>query len=149
MKEYLRKATKADTELLFQWANEPLVRQNSFSQKEIAYEEHKKWFRRLLECQDRSQYIYIYEGEPIGQVRIKIEGDQAKISYSICKEKRGQGHGKMLLRLLCEQVKNDFPEVRTLVGEVKPENRASQETFKRAGFGEKYYMYELSLDNLV
>ena len=48
MGQYLRKATIEDRDLLFQWANDPLVRKNSFSTAEIAYEEHVDWYNRVL-----------------------------------------------------------------------------------------------------
>jgi len=41
---YLRKAERRDADLLFQWVNEDLVRQNSFSTKEILYSEHIRWY---------------------------------------------------------------------------------------------------------
>ena len=37
---YLRVADASDMDLIFQWANEPLVRKNSFSTREITYKEH-------------------------------------------------------------------------------------------------------------
>lgn len=149
MKGYLRAVTKADMDLLFQWANEPLVRQNSFSTKEISYEDHKKWFENLMMAEDCRQYIYVYENEDIGQVRIKVNGEIAEISYSICAQKRGQGHGKMILQFICEQVKNEFPMVQKLTGQVKPDNIASQAAFKDVGFEEKCYVYELTFNKFV
>ena len=38
--QYLRLAAEDDTELLFQWANEALVRKNSFSGEKILYSQH-------------------------------------------------------------------------------------------------------------
>ena len=143
---YLRVVTEEDMELLFEWANEQDVRKNSFSAKDISFEEHKKWFQKLLGDKNCRQYIYEYENEAIGQVRIRINGDTAEISYSICVGKRGFGHGKIMLQLLCEEVKNTLPTVRKLVGRVKPDNIASQTTFIEDGFEEVYSSYELMID---
>lgn len=140
---YLRRATKDDMELLYMWANEPLVRKNSFTTKIITQEEHEEWFHRLLESKDCCQYIYMCGNEAVGQIRIKIDGNMAEISYSICKEKRGQGYGGDILRLIRSQVSLDFPEVETLFGEVKPGNTASKNAFLNAGFEEKYSVYEI------
>jgi acetyltransferase-like isoleucine patch superfamily enzyme len=139
---YLRAASEADMEILFEWANEPLVRQNSFSVKEISYDEHKKWFTRLLKDPHQKQYMYIQDGEAIGQARICLDGAKAKISYSICADKRKMGYGKRILWEVCRLAKQDFPWVETFVGEVKPENTASQKAFLSAGFLEKSYTYE-------
>ena len=59
MQQYLRKATIEDMDLLFQWANDSVVRKNSFSTAEISYEEHMKWYHNLLKREDCMQYIYM------------------------------------------------------------------------------------------
>lgn len=139
---YLRNVTEEDADLLFEWANEAAVRKNSFVTKPIRYEEHIAWFRQILHNTDCRQYIYMFAGEAIGQVRVTINGDAAEIGYSICKEKRGQGQGGMLLSLLKSQVKRDFPQIRKLTGKVKPDNAASQRAFIKAGFEAQYFVYE-------
>ena len=142
---YLRLAVKSDMDLLFEWANEPLVRKNSFSSETICYEEHKAWFERLLQNKNCRQYIYIYEGKEAGQARLTVNGENAEIGYSICAEVRGQGHGRKLLELVCRQAQQDFPEVRKLVGKVKTENTASQKAFVKAGFEETYTAFEMKM----
>ena len=42
-KLYLRTADENDMDLLFQWANDPDVRKNSFHSEPISYETHKKY----------------------------------------------------------------------------------------------------------
>lgn len=143
---YLRRAVEEDMDLLFEWANDAVVRRNSFTTDKITYEEHKRWFTNILSDSERHQYIYIYDNEPIGQVRITVDNEVAEIGYSICAGNRGMGHGELILELICEQVKCDFPQVQKLVGKVKPDNIASQKAFERAGFVEKYYAYEVSVN---
>lgn len=146
MNTYLRTAQEADIDLLFEWVNEPLVRQNSFSTKEISYGEHKKWFKDLLEDSKRRQYIYMCGEEAIGQIRMDLDKEAARISYSVRQDKRGMGFGTRLLREACVKAKQDFPGIRTFIGEVKPENVASQKAFLGAGFQGKKYTYEASAD---
>lgn len=145
MQGYLRKVNEQDKELLFQWANERAVRQNSFSTAEIKWEDHEAWFARTLARADVCQYIYMCEEEPIGQVRIAIEGQTAEISYSICEKMRGQGHGKHMLEQLVQKVKKDYPQVSLFVAKVKPENAVSQKVFMDMGYQEKYRAYEFKL----
>lgn len=147
MQAYLRRANKEDMDLLYQWANDPVVRAQSFSISEINYEEHQKWFGELLEDPLRRQYIYVYNGEDIGQIRLTITGSEAEIGYSIQRDKRGMGHGKMILKLLAEQIKRDNLEVKRLTAKVKPQNIASQKVFLDTGFVEKYQCYELEMDS--
>lgn len=143
MKAYLREATEEDMELLFRWVNEPDVRKASFQTAEITFEEHKLWYKKLLACEDRRQYIYICDNEAIGQARIAISEDAAEIGYSICVGKRGMGHGKNLLRLLERQVRTDFPNVKKLIAKVKSDNIASQRAFIDTGYLAAYEVFEL------
>lgn len=142
---FLRNALWEDVDLLFSWANDKAVRENSFSQKEISYEEHKKWYENLLKLETKRQYIYMCDNEPVGQVRIEILGDEAVIGYSISPEKRGMGHGKRMIELLTEQIRLDFPEVKQLTAKVKTDNIASQKVFKEVGYMEKYCVFEMEL----
>ncbi len=145
MKGYLRKADKNDMDLLFQWANDRTVRNNSFSTKQIQYEEHKQWYQNLLNRTDCIQYIYMQELESIGQVRLTINGSVAEISYSICEEKRCMGYGKTILRLLYKQVKEDFPQIKKLIAKVKPENIASRKVFTEVGYRECDNVFEIEV----
>lgn len=145
MKGYLRKADKNDMDLLFQWANDRTVRNNSFSTKQIQYEEHKQWYQNLLNRTDCIQYIYMQELEAIGQVRLTINGSVAEISYSICEEKRCMGYGKTILRLLYKQVKEDFPQIKKLIAKVKPENIASRKVFTEVGYRECDNVFEIEV----
>lgn len=143
MGRYLRRATKEDRDLLFQWANDSLVRKNSFSTAKISYEEHVKWFAKILKRDDCIQYIYMDDDCPVGQVRITLKADTAEIGYSICAEKRRLGYGQDLLHLISERVWEEFPNVKKIIGEVKPENTASQKAFLDAGYRETYRVFEM------
>lgn len=145
---YLREATEADADLLFEWANDKSVRENSFSTDKITYDEHIRWFHHMLADEQVRQYIYIQEGEPTGQIRITIDGQAAEIGYSICKEKRGMGYGKEMIALLAVRVKEEYPNVKKLKAKVKPDNIASRTLFLNRGYEWKYCMYEIDIDEM-
>lgn len=140
----LKKAGWEDLDLLFAWANDPAVRKNSFCTTEIPYEEHKLWYRRLLEDPGRMQYLYFKNGMPVGQVRVAAAGEEAEISYSICAQKRGRGYAKEMLCLLREQISADFPNVRYLTAKVKTDNDASKKVFLSIGYQKIYEIYRMS-----
>lgn len=144
MDEYLRKATEADMELLFEWANDPEVRENSFSTAQISYEEHRRWFLELLQDESRTQYIYMAGQQPIGQIRITRQGDAAEIGYSICSEWRGRGYGSKMLGLLRQLLKKE-PGLTRLTAKVKEGNQASEQAFQKSGYQKKYTFFECSL----
>ncbi len=147
----LRPAIPADLLLIFSWSNDPLTRQNSFSQKPISIEEHTVWFNRLLENPLRKLYILTVDGVDAGQVRLdfSVDGTRAEISYSIAPEFRGRGFGKKIIELAIGKVRKEYKTVKTLVAEVKPGNTASNRIFARLGFEEKCIVYSMDMNKLV
>ncbi len=131
---YLRKGTMGDIDLIFGWANDPVTRANSFSTDPIPYEDHVNWFGRMMDNPDRILYIMMADEQPVGQIRLDIEGEEAEISYSIAPDKRGQGYGGHIIRLICEEVRKNMPEVLRLTASVKTANLASQKCFINNGF---------------
>ena len=142
---YLRPASCEDEDLLLIWANNPEVRQNSFQTKMITVEEHKKWFRRMMEDPREIQYILMSDGVPAGQVRISCNGGTAEINYSISADFRGRGYGEKLIQLVRQEVVRDYPEIRTLIGKVKPGNVASEKCFSRNEFKITYSCFEYEI----
>lgn len=142
---YLRDAEESDVDLLFQWANDESVRKNSFSTQDISYNDHVKWFKNVLSFKNIRQFIFIHDGEPVGQIRMSLQGQEAEIGYSVCKEKRQMGFGKEMLFLLTQKVKQDYPQLKKLTAKVKPDNIASQKAFLDMGYDLKYYNFEIDL----
>lgn len=138
----LRKATKDDIDLLFLWANDAVVRANSFSSEPILFEHHKEWFDEQLHDMNTMIYIYLFNEQPVGQVRINISGKVATVGYSIDEKYRMQGHGKTMLRLLEGQLKEDYPFVEKIRAEVKGENAASIHAFRAVGYDDKCLVFE-------
>ena len=131
---YLRKGTEEDLDLIYRWANDPVTRANSFSTDPIPYQDHVNWFHRMLNNPDRILYIMMADTKPVGQIRLDMEGEEAEISYSIAPKERGKGYGQKIIKLICEEVQKNMPEVLTLVASVKEANLASQKCFLSNGF---------------
>lgn len=138
---YLRNATEKDVDLLYEWANDIAVRANAFSTEPIPYTEHIRWFETKLQDKDTKIYIYMYEEQAIGQIRIDIVGEKAKIDYSIDARYRQQGHGKRMLKLLEYEVQEHLPQIICLLAQVKCENNASKTAFVTSGYVEQYVEY--------
>lgn len=142
-KLYLRHVNEADADLLFQWANDPDVRKNSFHQEPISYETHKRWFAEHLKDVSEIQYILMEGTDPAGQIRFSVRGDEAEIGYSIDSEKRGRGYGEKMILLATEKMRADHPEVKRFTAKVKPDNPASARCFHKNGFRETSKQFEL------
>ena len=86
----------ADCVLYWHWANDPVVRQQAFSQEQIQWEDHVSWFEEKVH--DEKTILVLVDSKlgPVGQVRFEHFQQQAKISYSNGKEMRGFGLPKHL-----------------------------------------------------
>lgn len=145
-KYYYRYATKDDVDLIYNWANEKEVRANSFNSNEIKYEDHVRWFDRILSDKEHNvQLILMCDDTPVGQCRLSIDNGQAIIGLSVDKNYRGTGVGNALISNICEWVRENRPDIKTLIGQIKPENEASAKAVIKSGFVETYRNYELKL----
>jgi UDP-2,4-diacetamido-2,4,6-trideoxy-beta-L-altropyranose hydrolase len=131
----LRRAQENDCKLLWKWANDPEVRQSAFNSKKIAWEDHQAWFSNKQNDPDCVQYIASNMHDvPIGQLRFDIKDSVAEIDYSVDKDFRGMGLGKILLKegvkLFCAEENNPI----TIRGCVKKGNESSNRIFQGAGF---------------
>ncbi|MDR3048078.1 MAG: GNAT family N-acetyltransferase [Bacteroidales bacterium] len=132
---YLREATIEDVEILFHWANDPSVRNNSFTTEAIVWENHINWVKNRFNSDET--YIYIlYNSKlerPLGQIRIDcLTEDKAwYIGYSVDKLYRRQGLGLKMLDLIKEKQHGQ-----KLRAKVKPDNLSSSKAFLKSNFKE-------------
>lgn len=124
----LRKVNKEDCKILFDWTNDPAVRENAFNTEPVKWKEHQKWFATKLKNENDQIFLLVKDGVPVGQIRFEKEEDYWKLSYSIANEHRGQGLGKELVKLGLEEVQG---KVRAWV---KKDNPASLKVFEGIGF---------------
>lgn len=121
--------------LYFNWANDDLVRSQSFYSDLIDLENHTNWF--LNKIKDEKSLLYLFEinQQPVGQVRIEVDSYFSIIGISIDKNYRGKGLGvKMLINATSEYFKsNKLP----IFAYIKLNNIASSKIFESAGF--QYY----------
>lgn len=133
MNQYrLRKVTKEDLQLLFDWANDSLVRMNSYHTEPIEFSTHEKWFAAKLADENCCMYILTDGDEKTcyGQVRGDLDAGKIEIDYSIGKEYRGHGLAKKMLALF----EKELPNGSILYAEVKKENPASAKVFESLGY---------------
>ncbi|MGE0567935.1 MAG: GNAT family N-acetyltransferase [Bacteroidia bacterium] len=127
-----RKPTIEDADLYFNWANDPLVRENSFEQKTISYDDHVRWFKQKLDSPDCYFYLFENQNKPIGQVRIERKSENV-IGISIDKDSRGKGFGPIMLEMSCKHFLELYPN-QIIYAYIKSANEASQKIFRKAGF---------------
>jgi RimJ/RimL family protein N-acetyltransferase len=131
-----RFVSSSDAELLWIWANDHEVRQNSISQASIPLEQHLTWFKSALSSEDVT--IAVCEGKvgPIGCVRITEKAGQNEISYLTARQFRGLGWSVEMLRGGIDfwQKKSNPANDYKFVARVKSTNTSSQRVFTKLGF---------------
>lgn len=143
--EQLRLVTKQDKDLLLKWANDSLVRQNSFNSKMIEKDEHDRWFNRLLESDNEFLYIYVVNDSEAGQVRITLNGNTAEIHYSISNAIRRNGLAKRMLNLIKEELQNNYPQIENVIAKVKSSNDISKHILQSLGYETDYLCYSMKI----
>jgi UDP-2,4-diacetamido-2,4,6-trideoxy-beta-L-altropyranose hydrolase len=131
----LRPAAPEDCRRLWEWANEPSVRNASFSPDPIAWGSHVGWFQRKLE--DPGSWILIAEdesGTALGQARFDLVGpDEAEIDVSVDVAHRGRGYGALLIDSAVREIW-DTARLRVIHAYIRPSNVGSVRAFERAAF---------------
>jgi RimJ/RimL family protein N-acetyltransferase len=123
-------ASEEDIEIYYLWVNESKVRDNSFNQDKIEFEDHKRWYLKKIKDQNSKMYILKVEDDFIGQVRIDLIDSFWFIDYSIDKNHRKNGYGKKILELLFNKVNKK----EILKAKVKLSNHASIKVFEYFDF---------------
>ncbi len=148
-----RPAMEEDAKQIFEWANDPGVRANSFQSDIIPWENHLAWYHRALNSEQIIFLMYEVNHLPAAQIRLTKEGYTATISYSVDSAFRGKGLGTWLLQHIALHVRLEYPGIEILQGWVKTSNTASIRAFQRAGFIlseelDDRVLFKLKLDSL-
>jgi RimJ/RimL family protein N-acetyltransferase len=133
---HLRPATLNDSNQLFEWTNDPTVRQYSFNPNPVSRAEHELWFATRLA--DPDSLLLIAEqpdhGSLVGIIRFQVADQQATLSYSLDAKYRGLGLAPLLLLAGTRYLTRAFPKVQRILGHVQRHNIASVKAFDRIGF---------------
>jgi len=133
---HARPAEVGDEQLLFDWANDPITRNNAFNPIPIQLKVHRAWLTQCL-SDPANCAIFIVEnddGVPLGQVRFnKVESLCWKIDYSLAPHFRGVGFGKYLLTTAIDAFQQSYSGD-ALLGIVKMGNTPSCRVFESLDF---------------
>lgn len=128
----IRKASIFDSQILFDWANDPFTRSNSFNSEKIDWEGHSVWFKNKLSSPSDHIYMAYQLGELLGTIRIEIVAEETIIGITVAPEKRGQGFSSIIIKSACQKFwkthNND------ITAYIKTENFMSVKAFEKAGF---------------
>jgi RimJ/RimL family protein N-acetyltransferase len=131
----LRRATFEDARDVFEWANDPVTRAQSFQSGDIPWPSHVEWMRGRLSAEDVGFYIGVDAdtGASVGMVRVEPRGGETVISLNVAPGFRGRGLAAPLIEEGVEAYRREHPPV-DIVAYIKPTNLLSIRSFTRAGF---------------
>lgn len=128
----IRKAEMHDAEYLFNLANDPVTRKNSFSSELIEWESHINWLEQKLNNEKSSIYIITNDGRNIGTVKFKNNDDEVVIGVTVDPNYRGLGLGALIIEKGCHEYWSTQDE--NIIAYIKTTNKASKRIFEKANF---------------
>jgi len=138
----------ADREKTYEWAISSKIRQYSFNQHEIGFNEHSNWFENKIADRNALYLIAHVNGEAAGSIRFDLNGKQMLISYLVDPKFHGLGLGKCILSKGIQTALASDLEYTSFIGYVFIDNIASKRAFQQLGFNQTkekdFYKFEMS-----
>lgn len=128
-----RTADQNDCLLLFSWANNDLVRKNSYNSDYIEWADHVLWFNNLLSYPESIIYIAEINGKSAGYVRFEYKQEATIISIYVDDQYRGMGFSQRFIRECTQKYKGDFGD-KTITAYIKQKNKPSLKAFENSGY---------------
>lgn len=138
MSLHLRPALPSDKALLFEWRNHPNIRLFSSNPEKISWPTHEVWFEEMV--QSKQHYLLVAEADnsPIGCLRYDLDDHHSvRANIYLAPHCLGQGWGSRILTLGTDWLKQQNPNVTTIVAWILSKNQASLRAFSKAGFKKK------------
>lgn len=129
-------AEESDVDILFSWANNNTVRENSYNSQLIRYSQHVKWFNEKINSGTCDIYIFRNEQNiPVGYVRMEkdITKMEALVGIAVDADERGKGYSGEMLQTASLDFFKRYPGYNILAFIMK-KNVASYRTFINAGY---------------
>jgi RimJ/RimL family protein N-acetyltransferase len=124
----LRPVTMADAQMLLDWRNDPLTRQNSRTSTLVSRTEHETWLARTLASADYIVRIAEASGEPVGVIRADRTAAGWELSWTVAPQARERGHGGRMLKRFAAGLDGRLTAV------IGRNNSASARIAAKAGF---------------
>ena len=130
----IRPVRNDDMRMIFEWRNTPFLVKLGSSGKKVTWQEHCKWFDKILTDSDTALFI-IYSGkDPAGQIRFEREkGETYIVTIYLISQYTGKGIGVASLKKGVEVMLKEDPK-REFLAFIKGGNQASIAAFSKAGF---------------
>ena len=131
----IRCANEKDSSTILKWRNDPLTREMFLNSEPVDEDSHFEWFTSTIN--DLKQCLLVCENnnnEAIAVIRFDANETEAEVSINLSPQHRNQGLAVPCLTEAIEFFKSHYPSIRSIIAEIKFQNKASKKTFIRAGF---------------
>jgi UDP-2,4-diacetamido-2,4,6-trideoxy-beta-L-altropyranose hydrolase len=138
----LRPISMDDAQHLFDWANDPATRKNSFNSEPILWAAHVEWLQKKLTDSSARLFMLELDGVVCGHIRYQLEktGD-ALLSFVVAPGFRGMGIGDALVMRSRSVICKQWPSCRIKALTLQV-NRASLSIFRKNSFLEELGLFE-------
>jgi UDP-4-amino-4,6-dideoxy-N-acetyl-beta-L-altrosamine N-acetyltransferase len=126
-------ADPSHVRLLFEWRNQPRMRDAALDDHEIRWDEHLAWWDGVLRRADRHVLIYVQRGVPAGRVQLDVAGDAAVWGFQIGDLSAPRGSGARMGFLALEHAFDALGLAR-VDAQVIARNEPSVRYHERLGF---------------
>jgi len=128
----VREVSENDSELIFNWSNDSLVRLQSFNSNKIEFKNHENWLNEKLKNDNSLLLINQFKSNNIGLVRFEVEKDNCTVGILLDEKYRGQGFSSLMLKISSDFYFNRF--LIPISAYIKESNIASIKSFEKAGY---------------
>ena len=88
-------------------------------------------------AEDVEAYLLLSGGSPVAYGELWLDDEEGEVELArliVARDRRGQGVGRTLTRLLATAARQHFPDLDTVCLRVLPENDAGHRAYEAAGF---------------
>ena len=130
----IREIEERDKQKTFEWANDPVTRQNSFNSDPILFEQHSIWYDSKLNDNTAHYFVCEVDSKPAGLVRFDFNEDEQLfiVGITIDENYRGRKLAADFLSKTCCKFKRIASN--PIMAYIKEDNIASIRSFEKAGF---------------
>jgi len=129
----LRPATFDDAQRLWEWANDPVTRQNALNSEDIPWKSHLTWLQDVLANDKQTLFVAEWRGTPMGSCRFDSTPDGAVVTIALAPSHRGM---KLSLPVLQNAIERYWTEKgpRPILAYIRPHNTPSIRLFEACDF---------------
>lgn len=138
----VHQASLDDARLIYDWRNDPRVRQCSIDQTVLDFDRHVAWFRQKLSSSTSFFLIAKEErGRPVACVRFDCAASSASISIYTDPEQTTRGYGSAALSAALDWLAKEHPEITVTEADVLVNNQLSHRMFSGLGYLPRFTHY--------